>query len=263
MKRARAPLAEGADPDRPLVMRHTAATEPEDLKDYAALLEGGKMDELSLLAIAEAIKSEAGVIQHRIIDPYREGLRGWAYPQRKIIYAAEGRTPEDLYYVAHECAHVALRHDHQKPLHVREYEAEKWAHEALQTHGVAIPEHTSVDATLNVFFAISDADERGQFGRRAKRLSAEAAEWSGWNLPGLDANEIALAMEPDPRLDALVEAYIARRIVERDDPACAAAQRERLRRREQRLGAARARAQNAAPRRTRRRNEPCPGSSRE
>ena len=35
---------------------------------------------------------------------------------------------------------------------------------------------------MNVFFAISDADERGQFGRRAKRLSAEAAEWSGWNL---------------------------------------------------------------------------------
>jgi hypothetical protein len=26
------------------------------------------------------------------------------------------------------------------------------------------------------FFAISDADERGQFGRRAKRLSAEAAD---------------------------------------------------------------------------------------
>jgi hypothetical protein len=32
---------------------------------------------------------------------------------------------------------------------------------------------------LNVFFAISDANERGQFGQRAKRLSAEAAEWSG------------------------------------------------------------------------------------
>jgi hypothetical protein len=35
---------------------------------------------------------------------------------------------------------------------------------------------------LNVFFAISDADECGQFGRRTKRLSAEAAEWCGWNL---------------------------------------------------------------------------------
>jgi hypothetical protein len=33
---------------------------------------------------------------------------------------------------------------------------------------------------LNVFFAISDANERGQFGRRAKRLSAEAAEWFGF-----------------------------------------------------------------------------------
>jgi hypothetical protein len=36
----------------------------------------------------------------------------------------------------------------------------------------------------NVFFAIDDANERGQFGRRYKRLGAEAAEWSGWNLCG-------------------------------------------------------------------------------
>jgi hypothetical protein len=57
-----------------------------------------------------------------------------------------------------------------------------WAHAALPRHGVAIPGDSTAEAMLNVFFAISDADERGQFGRRAKRLSAEAAEWSGWNF---------------------------------------------------------------------------------
>ena len=138
------------------------------------------LDERTLLAIAEAIKSEAGVIKH---EPNRdESLFGWAWLRHKTIYAPEGRTPEDLYTIAHECAHVALRHDHQKPRHVREYEAEMWAHEALQRHGVVVPELSIFRAIENVFFAISDADERGQFGRRAKRLSAEAAEWSGWNL---------------------------------------------------------------------------------
>jgi predicted DNA-binding transcriptional regulator AlpA len=53
-------------------------------------------------------------------------------------------------------------------------------------------------------------------------------------------------------VEAEVDAYIARRIAERKDPVCAAAQRERVDRREQRLRAARARAQSAAPRRRRR-----------
>jgi predicted DNA-binding transcriptional regulator AlpA len=52
-------------------------------------------------------------------------------------------------------------------------------------------------------------------------------------------------------VEAEVDAYIARRIAERNDPACAAAQRERVDRREQRLGAARARAQRVKKRRPR------------
>ena len=43
-------------------------------------------------------------------------------------------------------------------------------------------------------------------------------------------------------VEAEVDAYIARKIAERDDPTCAAAQRERVQRREQRMGEARARA---------------------
>ena len=146
---------------------------------------GPTLDELTLLAVAKAIKAESGVTYHRIVDPRREDGRvtfGLAFPQRKAIHAPEGCTPKDLYLLAHECGHVALKHNHQKPRHVREYEAEMWAHVALHRHGVAVPEDSTVDAMLNVFFAISDADECGQFGRRAKRLSAEAAEWSGWNL---------------------------------------------------------------------------------
>ena len=48
-----------------------------------------------------------------------------------------------------------------------------------------------------------------------------------------------------------VDAYVAHKIAERDDPTCAAAQRERVQRREQQVGEARARAQKSKPRRPR------------
>src|SRR5262249_9172153 len=102
--------------------------------------QGPALDEL--LAVADAIKAEAGVTHHCIVDPSREDGRvifGLAFPQRRSIHAPEGRTPNDLYLLAHECGHVALRHDHQKPRHVREYEAAMWAHGALQRHGIAVP----------------------------------------------------------------------------------------------------------------------------
>jgi hypothetical protein len=141
--------------------------------------------QINLLAVAEAIKVEAGVIHHhRLAESRREeGLvfHGWAFPRRKTIHAPDGRTPEELYLLAHECAHVALRHDHQKSRHVREYEAEMWAHAALERHGVRVPDGATADACMNVFFAIERAVERGQFGKRYKRLSAKAAEWSGWD----------------------------------------------------------------------------------
>jgi hypothetical protein len=97
--------------------------------------------EQSLLAIAEDIKAEAGVLEHHVLsEPVRgEGYvrHGWSYPKRGIIHAPAGRTDRELYTLAHECAHVALRHDHRKPLWRREYEAELWAQDALRRHGVA------------------------------------------------------------------------------------------------------------------------------
>src|SRR4029453_12693939 len=138
-----------------------------------------------LSEIAEAIKAEAGVLKHHILLEPRHagGFRhfGWSFPKRGIIHAPPGRTDRELYTLAHECAHVALRHDHRKPRWRREYEAELWAHAALERYGVAVPYHDRCNATENVLLAIEDAVERGVFGR-PKRLAAEAAEWSGWNL---------------------------------------------------------------------------------
>ena len=51
---------------------------------------GPTLDELTLLAVAKAIKAESGVTYHRIVDPRREDGRvtfGLAFPQRKAIHA--------------------------------------------------------------------------------------------------------------------------------------------------------------------------------
>jgi hypothetical protein len=141
-----------------------------------------------LLAIAEAIKAEAGVVQHHVL-PYRDpldpnkfdGRYGWSFPRRGIIHAPAGRDDRELYNLAHECAHVALRHDHPEPRWRREYEAERWAHAALPRHGIPVNEYDKENACMYVFFEIQEAVERGKFGR-PKRIAEEAAEWSGWNL---------------------------------------------------------------------------------
>jgi hypothetical protein len=142
--------------------------------------------EKHLLKIAEAIKAEAGVVEHHIPGDVDCGRRthwfGWAFPRGKVIHAPAALTVESLYILAHECAHVALRHHlGGKPRWRREYEAELWAHAALRRHHIRVRGDQRADAAMNVFFAISDANERGKFGR-PKRLAAEAAEWSGWNL---------------------------------------------------------------------------------
>jgi hypothetical protein len=157
-----------------------------------------------LLAIAEAIKAEAGVVKHHVLaKPKREDgwhQWGWSFPKRGIIHAPAGHTDRELYTLAHECAHVALRHDHRKPLWRREYEAEQWAHAALRRHGVAVPEDDTINAMMSVFFMIEEANERGWFGR-PKRIAAEAAEWSGWT--------------PDQALDLLDDAVTAHKPISR------------------------------------------------
>lgn len=92
------------------------------------------------LQIAAALKAEAGITRH---DVCKE-LRGLAWCDRGVILAPEGRTRKQLYVLAHECAHVALKHGRQrgrarKPQHVEELEAEHWAHDALRRHGVPVP----------------------------------------------------------------------------------------------------------------------------
>jgi hypothetical protein len=87
-----------------------------------------------LLAVSEAIKIEGGIKEHIISDK-----RGHARPDG-VIRAPEGRTVKQLFVIAHEVGHVVMKHyDSNKPRHVEEYEADKYALAALKRHGVKVP----------------------------------------------------------------------------------------------------------------------------
>ncbi len=122
-----------------------------------------RQGEQRFLQIARALKAEAGVTRH---DVCKE-LRGLAYCDIGVILAPEGRTRKQLYILAHECAHIALKHGEQrgrtrKPGHVEELEAEQWAHEALRRYGVPVPRAMSRRARNYVGHWIAKDEHNGE-----------------------------------------------------------------------------------------------------
>lgn len=98
---------------------------------------------LKRLAIAEAMKQEAGVTGHEING---ENFGGLAYIGTGKILSPEGQNMRQLYTVAHECGHIFL---HNAPpgislaSHVMELEAESYAHQAFREHGMELPRFLS------------------------------------------------------------------------------------------------------------------------
>jgi hypothetical protein len=73
---------------------------------------------------------------------YHKSLSGSCWPARKRIQAPRPVTRKSLYIFLHECAHAHLHRDSGmwgKPRHVIEMEAERWAHERMREHGIAVP----------------------------------------------------------------------------------------------------------------------------
>jgi len=54
-------------------------------------------------------------------------------------------------------AHVVLRHFHDRPVHVQEYEAEQWAFAIMRAEGVPIPRASSRRAKAYVAQTIAHA----------------------------------------------------------------------------------------------------------
>src|SRR5215813_4383263 len=91
------------------------------------------------LRIADAMKREAGVTAHTV---NKEILAGLAYIGTGGIYSPEGRKIVQLYTLAHECGHIFLHNSglgYVLPGHIKEFEAETYAHQAFREHGMTLP----------------------------------------------------------------------------------------------------------------------------
>src|SRR5262252_5258508 len=91
------------------------------------------------LSIADAMKKEAGVTAHTV---HKEDFGGLAYIGTGRIYSPEGRKIVQLYTLAHECGHIFLHNSgpgYTFPGHVKEFEAESYAHQAFREHDMTVP----------------------------------------------------------------------------------------------------------------------------
>src|SRR5262245_55504070 len=104
---------------------------------------------------------------------YRKSLSGRHWGKRELIQAPRPVTRKALYIFLHECAHAHLHRDHRKKVHVMEMEAEKWAHEKMREHGIAVPRKMTTRAKAYVGRKIAATVARG-----AKRIDPEARRFA-------------------------------------------------------------------------------------
>jgi hypothetical protein len=88
-------------------------------------------------------------------------------------------TRRRLYIAAHEVAHIVLHYRVdgtriRQLQHVKEYEAEQWAHRWLREHGVAVPRKETDRARRYVRAKINQAIKNG-----AKTIDSAAAKYAG------------------------------------------------------------------------------------
>lgn len=108
---------------------------PERPSDLQAAREAARQ---RYAAIAAALKAEAGVTRHY----EHKVLGGLAWSAEGKILAPEGVTRRQLYVLAHECGHVVLHGTPDtwtKPGHVKEHEAEVYAHRSFKRYGIEVP----------------------------------------------------------------------------------------------------------------------------
>ena len=100
-------------------------------------------------AVADALKREAGIEKH-----YKhKSMSGLAWIGTGKILAPEGVTRRQLYVLAHECGHIILHRlpsTWAKPSHVKEHEAETYAHRAFRRYDIEIPEKSALWARAYV-----------------------------------------------------------------------------------------------------------------
>lgn len=84
---------------------------------------------------------------------------GLIWRNRKRIYTARVINRNRLFHFLHEVGHLRLGHYDPRdtcPVHVEEYEAEKYAIKAMHNEGVAVPRSELARAKRNVRIRIRD-----------------------------------------------------------------------------------------------------------
>jgi hypothetical protein len=100
-----------------------------------ALLAAREAAAEQFLAIADAIKTEAGIRVHSVCPTLSS--RCWA--GMRVIEAPEGRTRRQLYVLARACARVVLHStgkDRDVPEDALDFEIARWAQDALARYGL-------------------------------------------------------------------------------------------------------------------------------
>jgi hypothetical protein len=127
----------------------------------------------------------------------RKRLSGMHYGDRKLIKAPRPVTAKSLYIFLHECAHAYLHTGSGKgaPRHVKEMEAEQWAHAKMEQHGIAVPPEMTERARRYIARKIVQAERRG-----ARNIDPRAVEYAGSYLDEMRAKyEKAVGKSRHPR----------------------------------------------------------------
>ena len=103
--------------------------------------------------------------------PQEPVMRHWG--ESKRIDAPRPVTRKALYIFLHECAHAHLHVDRKPKAHVREMEAEMWAHARMREHGIAVPRAMTARAKRYVARKIVQAKRCG-----AKSIDRKAAQYA-------------------------------------------------------------------------------------
>jgi hypothetical protein len=104
---------------------------------------------------------------------YHKSLSGWCFFAEKKIQAPRPVTRKALYIFLHECAHAHLHQDAIRERHVEELEAERWAHERMREHGIAVPRSQTERAKQNVARQIGRDVADG-----ATRIDPQVRRWA-------------------------------------------------------------------------------------
>jgi hypothetical protein len=104
---------------------------------------------------------------------YHKSLSGRCFLAEKKIQAPRPVTRKALYIFLHECAHAHLHQDAIRERHVEELEAERWAHERMREHGIAVPRSQSQGAKQNVARQI-----RRDLADGARRIDPQARRYA-------------------------------------------------------------------------------------